>query len=87
MEEGKKTPLEMAVELDEMERDVTSDEATFLERALKDLRSGKELRPKHLAKLEAMHEKYLGEPDEEEDGPKRPVDDDENRDDLDQADF
>lgn len=84
--ESRKTPLEMAGELDEMERDVTSEEATLLEKALKDLKHGKELRPKDLEKLRAMHQKYLAEPDEDDEEVKRPVVEDPDEE-IDEADF
>lgn len=52
--------LEMAEELDGMERDVTSWEADFLEKILEILRFGLQLSPKQADTLEKMHERYLG---------------------------
>jgi hypothetical protein len=67
MADQKKTLLEMAEELNDMDRDMTSGEADFHDGALKDLRKGKKLKPKDEAKLELLHEKYLAEkPGEEE---------------------
>lgn len=64
--EEKKTPLEMAEELNDMDKDMTSTEAEFHDKALKDLRKKKTLKPKDEAKLELIYEKYLGEKPEEE---------------------
>lgn len=61
--------LEMAEELDGMDRDVTSTEADLLEEILNTLRAGRELKPKDEAKLELMHEKYLGQKDDPERSP------------------
>lgn len=66
MEEKKKTPLEMAEDLNDMDQDMTSAEAEFHDKALKDLRKKKILKPKDEAKLELIYEKYLGEKPEEE---------------------
>lgn len=49
----------MARELDEMEEDVTSWEADFLDSILKALHHGRTLSPKQAERLEEMHEKYL----------------------------
>lgn len=67
-DESKKSYLEMAEELDGMDRDVRSEEADLLERALKRLRSGRPLRPKDADWLEKLHAKYLedGKDGEEE---------------------
>lgn len=52
--------LELAEELDNMERDVTTWEADFLESILKRLREdGSELTPKQEYQLRRMEEKYL----------------------------
>lgn len=83
--EEKKAPLAMAIALDEMEHDVNSEEATFLERALKLLKNGKELKPDDREKLETMHEKYLGEKEDEEREIRRPGNEDDEE--IDEADF
>lgn len=57
---GEKTLLEMAKELDEMDRDVTGGEADFLDRVLRILKADGKLTPKEEARLELVHEKYLG---------------------------
>lgn len=66
MPENKKSHIEMAKQLDELEEDMTSSEADFLDRVLKDLKAGKTLGPKDAAKLELIHEKYLSEGGDEE---------------------
>lgn len=66
-EETKKSPLEMAEDLNDMDRDMTSTEADFHDGALKELRKGKKLKPKDEAKLELLYEKYFGEKAAEED--------------------
>jgi len=53
--------LEMAEEIDRMERDVTSWEADFLDSILKRLRNKIPLTPKQAEVLEGMHEKYIWE--------------------------
>lgn len=68
-EQKKSALLEMAEELDGMDRDVTSGEANLLEEILNTLRAGRELKPKDEAKLELMHEKYLGQKDDPERSP------------------
>jgi hypothetical protein len=65
VEEKKKTLLEMAKELDGMERAVTSDEAELLEEVLKMLKAGKRLSPAQASKIEKMDKKYLSEKEEE----------------------
>jgi hypothetical protein len=66
MSDEEKTPLEKAEELNDMEdRDMTSAEADFHDRILKDLRHGKALKPKDAAKLDTLYAKYLGPRDEE----------------------
>lgn len=55
----KKTAKQMAKELDQMTRDVTSEEADFLEEVLGILADGKKLKPKMAAQLEGMYDKYL----------------------------
>ncbi|MGH9391937.1 MAG: hypothetical protein ACRD1Z_20230 [Vicinamibacteria bacterium] len=52
--------LEMAQELDGMERDVTSWEAGFLDTVLKRLREGRVLTEGQAEKLEQIHREYLG---------------------------
>lgn len=77
--EEKKSHKQMAKELDLMTRDVTSEEADFLEEVLEVLADGKKLKPKTGAKLEAMYEKYLLEredADEGADNEEEEVDDD-----------
>ncbi len=61
-----KTPREMAEELNDMDRDMSSGEADFHDRVLVELRAGKKLKPKDEAKLELLYEKYLKNGDEEE---------------------
>ena len=63
--------LEMAQELDGMERSVSSWEADFLESVLTRLREGRDLSEKQEAKLRQVHEKYLGD-----DSPLRDIEDD-----------
>lgn len=66
MPDEEKTPLEKAEELNDMEdRDMTSAEADFHDRILKDLRHGKPLRPKDAAKLDTLYKKYMEPRDEE----------------------
>ena len=66
MVEGK-TPLEMAEELNDMDRDMTSAEADFHDRVLVELRAGKKLKPKDEAKLELLYEKYFTGAEDDED--------------------
>jgi hypothetical protein len=75
----KKTHKQMAQELDKMNRDVTSEEADFLEEVLDTVGEGKKLKPKVAGKLEEIYEKYLvnREDAEEEDPDEEEVDDDE----------
>lgn len=54
-----KRHLEMATELDQMEEDVTSWEAGFLDTVLKRLRSGQALTTGQATKLEEIHEEHL----------------------------
>lgn len=65
--DGEKSPLEMALELDQMERDVTSGEADLLEAVLPRLRAKKPIGPERAEKLQKMYEKYFG-PKDAEDG-------------------
>ena len=58
-DEAKKTHLDMAQELDEMDRDVPSEEADLLERALKALRAGRPRRPAAPAQGRAVAGKAL----------------------------
>jgi hypothetical protein len=54
--------LEMAQELDGMERDLeTTWEVDFLENMLTLLRNGQSLSPNREAKLRQIHDKYLGD--------------------------
>lgn len=81
MEEGKKrkTHLEMAEELNDMdERDMTSAEADFHEKAIVALRVGKALGPKDGEKLEKLHGKYFPDPDAEDELRRPPVAGDED---------
>ncbi len=52
--------LDMAEELDGMERSVTTWEAGFLESVLELLREDIRISPKQESKLKAMHDQYLG---------------------------
>ena len=52
--------LELAQELDGMDRDVTHWEAGFLQNILNQLRAGTPLRQPQEAKLREIHEQYLG---------------------------
>ena len=63
------THLEMAKELDGMERDVTSWEADFLNSILEKLNFGLALTEKQATRLSEMYERYLGDgsPDPEAD--------------------
>lgn len=63
-----KTPLEMAEELNDMDRDMTSSEADFHDRVLVELRAGKKLKPKDEGKLELLYEKYFTSAEDEEGG-------------------
>lgn len=60
-----KTHLEMAKELDELDRDLRTEEADLLDLALKTLKAGKRLGPKDAAKFELIYEKYMGDEDDE----------------------
>lgn len=62
--------LELAQELDGMERDVTSWEADFLSSILPRLREGHGLSEKQEKVLLGMKKKYLDEKDDEGDGSK-----------------
>ena len=56
--------LEIAQEIDGMDRDVTSWEASFLQEMLNKLRAGKTLttgKGSQEAKLQEIYEKYLGD--------------------------
>lgn len=64
----KKTAKQMARELDEMTRDVTSEEADFLDKVLGILADGKRLKPKAAADLEAMYRKYLVDREDVDEG-------------------
>ena len=65
----KKSQKAMAEELDEMTRDVTSEEADFLEEVLHIVGKGKKLGPKGSQRLEVMYKKYLVEKEEDEEAP------------------
>lgn len=83
MPDEEKTPLEKAEELNDMEdRDMTSAEADFHDRILKDLRNGKALKPKDAAKLDTLYKKYTEPKDEDAEG-RRGGDDDEAEDERD----
>lgn len=75
--EERKSLLEMAVELDEMQRNVPTEEADLLERVLLALRKGKRAAPEDREALERMYGKYFGENGEEKET------DDEEGDELD----
>lgn len=53
--------LELAKELDGMEREISSWEVDFLENVLKRLRAGRSLSAKQQAALMEMHAKYFGD--------------------------
>lgn len=59
--------LRKAKELDEMNRDVTSQEADVLERVLEAYADGKTPKIKDVQKVEMMYDKYLGQRDEADD--------------------
>jgi hypothetical protein len=59
--EERPTPLEMAKELDGMERDVTSWEADFLNSILTRLDRGLPISHAQQKKLEELYEHYLGQ--------------------------
>lgn len=65
-EEAEKELLRKARELDEMTRDVTSQEADVLERVLEAFRDGKKPKIKDCEKIETMYDKYLGQRDDGE---------------------
>jgi len=75
--EDRKTPLEMATELDQMERGVTSREADLLERTLPPLRKGKRPERKDLEALERMYAKYFIEAEDEGDPDEAPEEEEE----------
>ncbi len=83
MSDEKKTLLEMAEELNDMDQDMTSGEADFHDGVLKDLRKGKKLKPKDEAKLGLIHEKYLGQKPEDEEDADQPEEETESEDDAD----
>lgn len=58
--EKKKSHKQMVKELDQMPKDVTSDEADFLEEVIDTFEDGKKLKPKMAQRLEDMYGKYLG---------------------------
>lgn len=64
----KKSHKQMAKELDGMNRDVTTEEADFLEEVLETLGAGKKLKPKVAEKLGEMYGKYLVEREDAEEG-------------------
>jgi len=66
MEEKKKSHRQMARELDQMPKDVTSEEAEFLEEVMDAFGEGKKLKPKMATQLEELHQKYLGVQDLDE---------------------
>lgn len=80
MADEKKTLLQMAEELNDMDRDMTSGEADFHDRVLKELRKRKKLKPQDEAKLELIHEKYLAkaEGEEESDEPEEETESEDN---------
>lgn len=78
-EEKGKLNLEMAEALDEMDKDLSSDNADFLEETLKKLRHDVELTDKEQRKLEALYKKHFGGDDEKGST--------EDEDDIDEDDF
>ena len=84
MPDEEKTPLEKAEELNDMEdRDMTSAEADFHDRILRDLRHGKPLKPKDAAKLDTLYAKYMGPKEDDDRDARRAGDDDEVEDEHD----
>jgi hypothetical protein len=71
--EKKKSHQRMVRELDQMPKDVTSEEADFLEEVIDTFGDGKKLKPKIAQRLEEMYGKYLGVKD-----PDAVADDNEN---------
>lgn len=80
-DEETKTPLEKAEELNDMDRDMTSAEADFHDRILKELRNGRLLRPKDASRLEVLYVKYFAPKEEEEE--RREASEEETEDDVD----
>jgi len=80
MVEKGKSNLEMAEALDEMDKNLSSDNASFLEGVLKKLKDDEELSDKEEKKLETLYNRHFGEEIEEseEEG---------NGDDIDEDDF
>lgn len=68
MMDGEKGKLnfEMAEALDQMEKNLSSDNADFLEGVLQKLKDDEELTDKEQRKLEALYAKYFGEEEEKE---------------------
>lgn len=58
--------LKKARELDEMTKDVTSQEADILERVLEAYADGRKPKIKDVQKIETMYDKYLGQRGESE---------------------
>lgn len=56
--------LQMAKELDEMDRGLPSGEASFLDKVLKALNAHQALMPKEAKRLEALHRKHLVDAEE-----------------------
>lgn len=65
-EEKGKLNLDMAETLDEMDKDLSSDNADFLEEVLKKLRHDVDLSDKEQKKLTTLYKKYFGEDEEKE---------------------
>ncbi len=85
--ENEKSHLDMAVELDDMEKSVTSKEADFLDKTLKLLKARKGLTEKDQTLLEMIYEKYFVIK-EKEFGDKEPVEEKSPDDDeVDEDDF
>lgn len=78
-EEKGKLNLEMAEALDDMDKDLSSDNADFLEAALKKLRHDVELSDREQKKLETLYKKHFGDEEEKEST--------EDEDDIDEDDF
>lgn len=76
-EEKGKVNLEMAEALDDMDKDLSSDNADFLEEVLKKLRHDVDLTDKEQKKLENLYKKHFAEDEETS----------EDEDDIDEDDF
>lgn len=77
--EKEKINLEMAEALDGMEKNLSSDNADFLEEVLEKLKADEALTDKEQRKLEALYNRYFAEEEDEETG--------DDEDDIDEDDF